>query len=503
MTDAVTILDDSSPGPFEGPEKLLELWFAPSQDLVPASKAHTGQGLRLSRNDGTEWTGLRQVARHVWDDMLDEVKCKVLSVIEGEQVDAYLLSCLFVSDLFPLHSESSMFVWPHKLILKTCGTTTTLLGLPTLLRIASETCGFRGVWRCFYSRKTFMFPDRQIGPHKDWAQEMSFLDTLFGQYRTQTLQPSCCRGAYPYRVVLAAPTENSSAYTVGRMNGDHWLLYLTPPQDDVLMPHALETTSALSPINPTTALSTLSASLSASLPSPTLSSTSPRSNPLASIPSLLKDPTPPSVPSIPDQTLEILMTRLSPRACASFYHPGSSADTPYTSYPDIAPEGDAHSLGTLLSTQLGITSLLPDATLDAFLFSPCGFSSNAVRGERYATIHVTPEPAYSYASFETNLDLSLSPSDVESSSASLQKLVERVLTIFEPATLSITLFVSIDDDDEVTKASQHEGMRKLMSEELARRYERKDRILYEFEGYSLIYSVYNSVDEPNGQVEYK
>ncbi|SCV74593.1 BQ2448_7622 [Microbotryum intermedium] len=459
MTEAVTIVDDSSPGPFEGPEKLLELWFAPSQDLVPSSKNH-GQGLRPTRNDDVEWTGLRQVARHVWDDVLDEVKCKVLSVIEGEQVDAYLLS------------ESSMFVWPHKLILKTCGTTTTLLGLPTLLRIASETCGFRGVWRCFYSRKTFMFPDRQIGPHKDWAQEMNFLDTLF---------------------------ENSSAYTVGRMNGDHWLLYLTPPQDDVLLPHALETTSALSPINPTTALSTLSASLSASLPSPTLSSTSPRSNPFASIPSLLKDPTPTSIASIPDQTLEILMTRLSPRACASFYHPGSSADTPYTSYPDIAPEVDAHSLGTSLSTKLGITSLLPDATLDAFLFSPCGFSSNAVRGERYATIHVTPEPAYSYASFETNLDLSLSPSDVESSSASLQKLVERVLTIFEPATLSITLFVSIDDNDEKTKGSQHEGMRKLMSEELARRYERKDRILYEFEGYSLIYSVYNSVGEPSGQ----
>lgn len=74
-----------------------------------------------------------------------------------------------------------MFVWSHKLILKTCGTTTLLLGLPTLLRIASETCGFGGVWRCFYSRKTFMFPDRQRGPHKDWAQEMSFLDKLFGE----------------------------------------------------------------------------------------------------------------------------------------------------------------------------------------------------------------------------------------------------------------------------------------------------------------------------------
>jgi len=74
-----------------------------------------------------------------------------------------------------------MFVWPHKLILKTCGTTTLLLGLPTLLRIASELCGLGGVWRCFYSRKTFMFPDRQRGPHKDWNQEMQFLDNLFGK----------------------------------------------------------------------------------------------------------------------------------------------------------------------------------------------------------------------------------------------------------------------------------------------------------------------------------
>lgn len=73
-----------------------------------------------------------------------------------------------------------MFVWPHKLILKTCGTTTLLLGIPTLLRIASEICGFKGVWRCFYSRKAFMFPDRQRGPHKDWHAEMAFLDKLFG-----------------------------------------------------------------------------------------------------------------------------------------------------------------------------------------------------------------------------------------------------------------------------------------------------------------------------------
>ena len=81
----VEILADSSPGPFEGPEKLLELWFAPSeQDVV---------GLAYGGTDSPRAgkTGLRQVHRAVWDSMLDEVQCKVLSVIEGDGVDAYLL----------------------------------------------------------------------------------------------------------------------------------------------------------------------------------------------------------------------------------------------------------------------------------------------------------------------------------------------------------------------------------------------------------------------------
>lgn len=75
-----------------------------------------------------------------------------------------------------------MFVWPHKLILKTCGTTTLLLGLASLLSIAKKTCGFQGVWRCFYSRKTFMFPERQLGPHKKWSEEVEFLDGIFGAF---------------------------------------------------------------------------------------------------------------------------------------------------------------------------------------------------------------------------------------------------------------------------------------------------------------------------------
>ena len=39
---------------------------------------------------------MRSVKRAVWEDMLDIVKCKVLSVIEGDEVDAYLLRLVLI-----------------------------------------------------------------------------------------------------------------------------------------------------------------------------------------------------------------------------------------------------------------------------------------------------------------------------------------------------------------------------------------------------------------------
>ena len=35
--------------------------------------------------------GLRMVERSVWEEMLDTVKCKILGVVEGTEMDAYLL----------------------------------------------------------------------------------------------------------------------------------------------------------------------------------------------------------------------------------------------------------------------------------------------------------------------------------------------------------------------------------------------------------------------------
>ena len=51
---------------------------------------------------------------------------------------------------------------------------------------------------------------------------------------------------------------------------------------------------------------------------------------------------------------------------------------------------------------LGLDILFEDYQIDDFLFSPCGYSVNGIRDDRYFTIHLTPEQDGSYVSFETN-----------------------------------------------------------------------------------------------------
>jgi hypothetical protein len=91
-------------GPFEGPEKLLELWFAAGRDQKSP-------------------TSLRNIPNARWQECLDSVNCKILSTISNEHVTAFLLS------------ESSMFVFDEKVYIKTCGTTTLLKCIPVLARL--------------------------------------------------------------------------------------------------------------------------------------------------------------------------------------------------------------------------------------------------------------------------------------------------------------------------------------------------------------------------------
>lgn len=93
---------------FEGPEKLLEIWFFPHKKSITTEKT------------------LRNIGMDRWIEILKLVKCEVLSMKKTKELDAFLLS------------ESSLFVFDHKLTMKTCGTTTTLFCLEKLFQIVEQ-----------------------------------------------------------------------------------------------------------------------------------------------------------------------------------------------------------------------------------------------------------------------------------------------------------------------------------------------------------------------------
>ena len=80
----------------------------------------------------------------------------------------------------------------------------------------------------------------------------------------------------------------------------------------------------------------------------------------------------------------------------------------------------------------GIDKIFPGMQIDDFLFTPCGYSMNGLlKGGYYITIHITPEPLFSYVSFETNAPQS-----------SYQDLINRLLKIFIPGKFILTIFAN-------------------------------------------------------------
>ncbi|KAI1319438.1 spermidine resistance protein [Mortierella claussenii] len=497
-----TTNDTQEAGSFEGPEKLLEIWFGPAPYLLQGIRTIPAEFQPAETDDsleGSDRYGLRIVPKSVWDQMLAIVKCQVLNSIQNDCMDAFLLS------------ESSFFVYPHKLILKTCGTTTLLMALPKILEIAQNYCGLEKVWRVFYSRKTFMFPERQLHVHRDWKDEVEFLDRHF---------------------------DHGAAYTVGKVNSDHWCLYLTAPQDDCLS-HITSRRNSASSLDNSNAndgtgdLVVVGGRDEGKAPRPLsiltrdcvvgLDQDSPLASPGSSIESSVSS----SSSSISlassassasylypshDQTVEILMTNLKPEAMKRFYQ-----------RPDDVPGTVG---GVRVDQETGLAGLFPQAQLDSYLFTPCGYSANAMQDGNYYTIHVTPEPVCSYASFETNIPVGLrskarksrstsgDSTPVSTSSASedeeaakngaqdivskatytgpetLTELISRVVEIFQPGTMSVTLFSShLTEDGQMESDRQMERRQRRMVKAMGRvaGFTRTDRILYEFEGCDLVF----------------
>jgi len=75
---------------------------------------------------------------------------------------------------------------------------------------------------------------------------------------------------------------------------------------------------------------------------------------------------------------------------------------------------------------LRIDELLPNFEIDDFVFEPYGYSLNAIKDEKYLTIHVTPQADSSYISFESNLNL--------------VTLAPKILAVLAPSSFDIMSF---------------------------------------------------------------
>lgn len=85
------------------------------------------------------------------------------------------------------------------------------------------------------------------------------------------------------------------------------------------------------------------------------------------------------------------------------------------------------------STSSGIQALLPNASIDDYVFEPCGYSMNGMEGSGFSTIHITPEDGFSYASFEV--------SNYPTQDLDINHLVTALVQIFNPGKLTVALTV--------------------------------------------------------------
>jgi S-adenosylmethionine decarboxylase len=122
---------------FEGAEKKIEVEFKPDPSGVYT---------------------LRSIPQSRWETILDLIHCQIVSSTKNEHLDSYVLS------------ESSLFVYPHKTILKTCGTTTLLACMDALLELAKEYNLEPDFF--WYARKNFKYPEKQLAPHTSFDDEV-------------------------------------------------------------------------------------------------------------------------------------------------------------------------------------------------------------------------------------------------------------------------------------------------------------------------------------------
>lgn len=287
---------------FEGSEKRLEIDFHSSPTAPPG--------------------GLRSLTRPQLDELLSLAACKIISTITSPALDAHVLS------------ESSLFLYTARCVLKTCGTTRLLQCVGKLLEFAKE-IGMEPC-RVRYSRASFLFPEDQPNPHNAFDEETAVLQGYFW-----------CLG------------NGGSAYVLGDYcKGLQWHVFIAED-------------SSVAPMN-------------------------------------LGNPTKPPMISV-----EMCLTGLDRNAASKFFRSDNFVNPRWT------------------TTTTGISDLLPGCDIDDYVFEPCGYSMNGLKGDGFLTVHITPEEACSYASVEL--------SGFTAGEIKLERALKKVASIFKPQDLYLTV----------------------------------------------------------------
>eukprot|EP00929_Paragymnodinium_shiwhaense_P047997 TRINITY_DN24336_c0_g1_i1.p1 TRINITY_DN24336_c0_g1~~TRINITY_DN24336_c0_g1_i1.p1 ORF type:complete len:400 (-),score=72.64 TRINITY_DN24336_c0_g1_i1:188-1387(-) len=150
-------------GFFEGTEKRIEIDFA----------------------EGTNGSTLLSVDKAGWEEVVRLCKTTVISSRVTEEFTSFVLS------------ESSLIVYPTKVIIKTCGRTVPLGSVDKCIELGNKV-GLKPEWLC-YSRKEFQAPEKQPAEHRGMEAEIATCRQL-------------CNGV-------------GDAYVLGPLSGEHWMLY--------------------------------------------------------------------------------------------------------------------------------------------------------------------------------------------------------------------------------------------------------------------------------------
>jgi len=302
---------------FEGPEKRFEVVFGYKHEIINSEDSYP------------TLLGLRSIPQDDWQKMLDLANCTIISTTSNNFVTSYVLS------------ESSLFVYYNKIVLKTCGTTTLLNCIDTLIEYGDRVGAH--VQFVVFSRKNFNFPHKQPHPHSNFQTEVQLLNRKF----------------------------DGSAHIVGPVmsNGDHHFIYFANLQRKVRENHVPNCSHPFGYESDDVEQDDSSSNEDEWVDSPDdsrMDISQRRFRP----------------------TLEILMSELSTEKMKQFYKDENFIDAKTTTK-------------TVGLSKLLPDFITDEFVFDPCGYSLNAI--NNIDGS-YATVHVTPEPHCSFVSFETDIE---------------------------------------------------------------------------------------------------